>query len=184
MAIIDSPRVTINGLTLTEQAVAPATPSSGKQVLYVSASGLQLINSSGSIAYLRDISCRVYQNSITSVTTSWPNLVFGAEAWDTDSMHSTSVNPERITINTAGKYLIGGALYLANNVVSGLRIVVDGTTAYAMQKQGNSGNPEGVTISTLLYLNAGQYLTLQAYASSSTNTGGDYPTNFWATRLI
>lgn len=49
MAIIDSPRVTINGLTLTEQIVVPATPSSGKDVIYTSSSGLRLLTSSGSL---------------------------------------------------------------------------------------------------------------------------------------
>ncbi|MFI8237608.1 hypothetical protein ACIF83_10205 [Streptomyces sp. NPDC085866] len=33
-------------------------------------------------------------------------VTFDSEAWDTDSMHSTSSNTSRITINTSGQYLV------------------------------------------------------------------------------
>lgn len=39
----------INNIILTEQTVVPPTPPSGKQRLYVSASGLSLVNSSGCV---------------------------------------------------------------------------------------------------------------------------------------
>ena len=37
------------------------------------------------------------------------------DGWDTDTMHSTSSNPSRITFNTAGKYFIQGHVQIAGN---------------------------------------------------------------------
>jgi hypothetical protein len=48
-----------------------------------------------------------YASAVTPLTTSVSTLVsFDSEPWDTDSMHSTTTNPSRITINTSGQYLV------------------------------------------------------------------------------
>ncbi|MFF0481060.1 hypothetical protein [Streptomyces sp. NPDC004435] len=49
----------------------------------------------------------VNSTSTIAVPTGTSVLIpFDGEQWDTDSMHSTSVNPSRITINTPGQYLV------------------------------------------------------------------------------
>ncbi|KKM15002.1 hypothetical protein LCGC14_1700420 [marine sediment metagenome] len=47
--------------------------------------------------------------AIANVT--WVSSIYGsADAFDTDDMHSTSVNTSRITINTAGIYALSGVV--------------------------------------------------------------------------
>lgn len=51
--------------------------------------------------------CRVYHNTTQAVGDNVSALVlFNSERYDTDSMHSTSVNTGRITFNTAGIYIV------------------------------------------------------------------------------
>lgn len=77
--------------------------------------GLTGVNSEGSGTSLaRDThvhaytppACRVFHNTTQSIAHNVDQvLVFNSERYDTDSMHSTSVLTERITINTAGLYV-------------------------------------------------------------------------------
>jgi hypothetical protein len=129
-----------------------------------------------------DYSCRVYQTGATALTTSWVACAFGAENFDTDTMHDNSTNNTRITFTTAGKYLVGGTLNVNSNGVTGVRIRLGGTTVLAQSKQGNGGSPEGVSVSTIYAFTAGQYVELEGYAST-VNSSGDAQTNFWAYRL-
>lgn len=51
--------------------------------------------------------CRVRNIASTSVAdSSTPILTFDTERYDTDGMHSTSLDTDRITFNTAGLYLV------------------------------------------------------------------------------
>jgi hypothetical protein len=51
--------------------------------------------------------CNAYAGSAISLADQTTTLItFSTEAWDTDSMHSTSSNTSRITINTSGQYLV------------------------------------------------------------------------------
>ncbi len=43
---------------------------------------------------------------IATATSTSTLVTFDNESWDTDSMHSTTTNPSRITINTSGQYLV------------------------------------------------------------------------------
>ena len=45
----------------------------------------------------------------TPMTVGWP-----VETYDTDSMHNTSTNTSRVTINTDGRYMFTIGLYIAN----------------------------------------------------------------------
>jgi len=61
--------------------------------------------------------CRVYNSA---ATTSIPNnaattLTFDSERFDTDSMHSTVTNTSRITVNTAGLYVVNAQVFFAGN---------------------------------------------------------------------
>ena len=78
--------------------------------------------------------------------------------------------------------MVGGVINTANNSVVGARIKLNGTTVLAQQKQGNSGNPEGVMVSTLYSFSAADYVELEGYASTF-NSSGDGQTNFWAYKV-
>lgn len=80
-------------------------------------------------------SCRVYNNANISHSSSGSNqyLTFNTERFDTDTMHSTSVNTGRITFTTAGKYLVGGNITFAANSTGqrGVHVRLNGTTVIA-----------------------------------------------------
>jgi hypothetical protein len=49
---------------------------------------------------------------------TWADLAFNTETYDTDAMHDPSTNNTRITIKTAGKYLITGQVFIKAGDVS------------------------------------------------------------------
>jgi hypothetical protein len=60
--------------------------------------------------------CRLYSNVAQSIPNStWTALTFQNELFDTDTMHSTTTNPERITATTSGLYVVAGAVTFPNN---------------------------------------------------------------------
>jgi hypothetical protein len=81
--------------------------------------------------------CYVYNNANISVATSGTAqaLTFNTEIYDTDAMHSTSSNTDRITIVTAGYYvLVGNVIWAANATgVRELAIQRNGTTVWAIR---------------------------------------------------
>jgi len=55
-----------------------------------------------------DVGCRVTKSGAQSIPNNSPTVAtWDTETYDTDSMHDNSVNNDRITFNTAGKYLVG-----------------------------------------------------------------------------
>ena len=61
--------------------------------------------------------CSIYQTATTSMATSGSSqlILFDTEAYDTDTMHSTSTNTSRVTATTTGLYLVTAALGFAAN---------------------------------------------------------------------
>lgn len=52
-------------------------------------------------------SCRAYHNAAQAIVTATETgLAFNSERFDNDTMHSTATNTDRITANTAGRYLL------------------------------------------------------------------------------
>ena len=61
--------------------------------------------------------CRVYNSAAISIATSGvaQAVTFNSERWDTDTMHSTVSNTDRVTCTTAGTYTVGYAAEFAAN---------------------------------------------------------------------
>ncbi len=82
---------------------------------------------------------RVYDTiGMTIPNNSWQVLLFNSERYDTDTIHSTTLNTSRLTCKTAGKYIIVGNVYFAVNA-TGFRfadILLNGATQI-----GESGVP-------------------------------------------
>lgn len=122
-----------------------------------------------------DISCRLTNSTpITLTSTVRQSLTFDTEIFDTDSMHSTTVNPERITINTTGKYIVGGeALFTANAVGRrDLGIQVNSLGAFVVEvadTNAGAGINQGMTCETLINLTAGDWIDLRARQDSGGN---------------
>lgn len=143
-------------------------------------------------------SCRVY----SSVTQNVPTGGFGtvlnwnAERHDAAGMHNTATNPDRITIQTAGKYSVGANINFPLNASNqrGVYIghVSGGTTtlcAYVMVQATASGQPTILNVSGEMDCAVGDYFYVGAYQNSATaatlilpaSTG--YQQEFWASRI-
>lgn len=135
-----------------------------------------------------DKSCSVYQTAATSLTSNNVEyaMEFGAEDFDTDSMHSTSVNPSRITFTTAGKYSIGGIAGMdSNNIDIMIAIRLNGTTI--LGRSGNTGiigTPHGAAISMIYNFSASDYVEFLANSKSNSQvTSGDLRSRAWAFKI-
>src|SRR3990167_3110534 len=90
-----------------------------------------------------DVSVRATNSANESIGDSTnTDLTFNGENYDTDTMHSTTTNTNRLTINTTGKYLfIGNVDWDASATgYRELRILVNGTTII-----GSNGVPGSAT---------------------------------------
>lgn len=75
----------------------------------------------GSSEILGNWGCRAYNTSnITASNTTWTNLTFNTESWDSGTIHSTSTNTQNFTVPVAGKYIARSSVYWAANA-TGLR---------------------------------------------------------------
>lgn len=110
---------------------------------------------------------------------SFTNTILDGEIVDTDSMHSTTVNNSRITINTPGLYRVWGCSAWAVDSTAGTRggyirkngsIIVEGT--YALTGSAPSSSPGFTSVPlgpSAVQLAAGDYLELLVYQSSGSS---------------
>lgn len=164
---------------------APTTITTGQLVT----ASLMNTDWGGNIAFLANPpTCRVYNTSAISLATgSYTTLTFNSERWDPTSMHSTVSNPSRITISTAGVYIIEGHVQFDTNTTSEriLEFLVNGTNEIAFQRLASNGTGGSSIYSlvTVWKFAAADYVELRAYqatggaqntgtSNSSTNAGG------------
>ncbi|MBA7566889.1 hypothetical protein ES708_08588 [subsurface metagenome] len=113
--------------------------------------------------------CKVYH----SVSQSIPNeafayLTFDREDYDKDEMHDPAVNPERITIKTAGIYLIVFHGHWNTNA-NGSRSVYFRRNASIIFESRQEAEPAGRTtsnITTICSLSVGEYIRVQVWQAS------------------
>lgn len=132
----------------------------------------------------------VRSTNYTLINNSVAALTFDAERTDTDAIHSTSVNTDRLTAPVAGVYLIGGSTRYATNAV-GVRttyIEQNGSVIIGLDtKAGISGTLTDISLNTLYYLNAGDYVRLMIFQTSGGNLDvqnvGNFSPEFWMYRI-
>jgi hypothetical protein len=116
--------------------------------------------------------CSLKESSTQSIADStYVALTSNEENFDNDSMHSTVSNTSRITIQTAGRYLITATVYFTVNSTGArvLRLVTNGTSSTDMVAVGASaGGPTILPFAKPLVLSAGDYVEVHA----SQNSGG------------
>lgn len=96
-----------------------------------------------------------------------PTLVtFDTEAWDTDSMHSTTTNTSRILINTSGQYLIHMYARFPNNATGYRQINL------RINSGGTSGG--GNSVQTVPMAAASGQTTMVVRTMELTCAAGDY----------
>lgn len=132
----------------------------------------------GNAAFLANPpACRVY-NSIALTHTasgSWQALSgLDSERYDTDGMHSTSVNTGRITIKTAGLYVVGGSIeFVANTVgIRGLEVMLNGTlTIVNNYFNATSAFAMSLQVCTAYKFAVNDYIELVCFQNSGGNLG-------------
>ncbi|KKW10827.1 MAG: hypothetical protein UY48_C0029G0014 [Candidatus Gottesmanbacteria bacterium GW2011_GWB1_49_7] len=139
------------------------------------------------------IGARVYNSTDFSHTSSgsWVPITFDTERFDTDGIHSTVSNTSRLTINKAGKYLIGGLVRFAPNTVGqrALRISLDGTIYIASVQTHSVLTSVGLEmqVCTIYDLAVANYLELEAYQDSggtlAITASTYYSPVFWCWKL-
>lgn len=146
-----------------------------------------------SLERARGIRARVYNNADIVLTTGAnAALTFNSERYDTDTIHSTSVNTSRLTMPFAGWYYVWGCVQFAANATGfrQLSIVVNNATTVAVQNALNIGAAAVVRIvvDTIYEFAAGDYVELFASQNSGGNLNavsvGNLSPEFLIERLI
>ena len=122
-------------------------------------------------------------------TNTWTNILFTTDDIDTDSMHDTGSNTDRITIQTAGTYIFGvSALWNNTGLVGtrGFRILNSGGGILAyFEVPAAAYAGTGLTTAPIV-CSVSDYFTSSCYQSSGTNqdllANGGVPT-FWALQV-
>lgn len=122
--------------------------------------------------------CRVYRSTAQSVNDNAGVTVvtFDTERFDTDNMHSTSVNTSRITFTTAGLYQVTfhGAFAAGNDYnVAWALIRLNGATTIAYNSGGRSVSAVSdlhVGVTTLYKFAAADYVEISVGQDNSANT--------------
>jgi hypothetical protein len=119
--------------------------------------------------------CRVYRTTNQSIpNAAFTILTFDAERYDTAGLHSTSVATSRITIGTAGLYLVTGHIEWGGDGDYLRRIfdvLLNGATTIARHSNEtaaqNIPNSEPWSIATAYKFAANDYVELRVYQSNT-----------------
>ncbi len=137
--------------------------------------------------------CRVYNNANQNLADNTAvTLAFNSERYDTNSMHDNVTNNSRITINTAGIYLVTLHVRVdaaADFLTVEAGIFKNGATPIAIQKLAYNANDQVpvLSVATAYKLAVADYLTAVVTQNNTANTvevattGADYSPEFSAT---
>jgi hypothetical protein len=124
---------------------------------------------SGAVS-LKSIGARVYNSSNISIPDNTSvNLTFDSERYDTDDIHSTATDTERLTCKTAGIYIIIGNCRFATNA-TGRRFFsfrLNGGTYIAVEEWDTNQNfVTRPTICTIYQLDVDDYVVFSVLQTS------------------
>lgn len=160
-------------LTPAASLSAPASVPNGRLLGWLTTDG------SGNIdkvwQWNQPDTCRLTNSATISIANNSTTTVdWDTERHDTNSMHSTSTNPSRITIQKGGQYFIELSILFAAesapNSIKLARIVLNGSNILATQVSRSVGGgavTHGISCCAMPYLQAGDYIE----ASVFQNTG-------------
>lgn len=114
--------------------------------------------------------CSISHSTTQSVTNAtWTAMSADTEEYDTDAMHSTVTNNSRITIVTAGLYLVTAAVSWAANATGsrGARLWLSGVAAVpGTVAQASATDSNVSTVTVTVSLSAGAYIEVQGLQRS------------------
>lgn len=109
------------------------------------------------------------QTIATGVAT---DIAFDEQRFDSGGFHSTSVNNERYTTLVSGIYVLSGGVRWASNTTGYRQITMrlNGTTPIgADRKDALQTGPTIQCLTTVYYLDVGDYVTLEGFQNSGGN---------------
>lgn len=140
--------------------------------------------------------CRATRTVAQSITDNTVTTVaFDDELFDTDGMHSVSVNNSRITIVTAGFYMVGfnGTFAAGSDYVRTFAELVMNVGATSLGRNQTPGTSTSVQqtlhVSCMHQFDAGDYIEVQIYqdntagAARNLEVTADRSPQFWAARI-
>ncbi len=140
--------------------------------------------------------CRLTNSTATNVPSVTATAIpFDGEDYDTDGMHDNAVNNTRITINTNGKYSIGGQIEwetAGSGQWLGVFLRLNGVTVIGWGKEdriaGGAGDENASLVNVQREFVAGDFVELMAFrdggpAALDVLVTADYSPRFWAHRL-
>jgi hypothetical protein len=102
--------------------------------------------------------------------TAFTPLLFNTETVDTDGYHDNSTNTDRLTVSETGYYLVVGSCIIAIGIGHRyIEIYKNGTTRMSLQAVpawNDSGYDAAASISQIVSLTAGDYITIRAFQDS------------------
>jgi hypothetical protein len=138
------------------------------------------------------VNCRVTDaGNQTLTTTTWTDVNFDTEDYDTATFHDTVTNNERLTIPSDGKYSVGYMLQIDNNATGrrGARLMVDATNAIHWEEElsPDATIPAFLSGNVDFEFTTGQYVTVQAFQNSGGDLdieqANDYSPTFWIKKI-
>lgn len=120
--------------------------------------------------------CRLSKSANQLITNAtWTALTYDQETYDTDNMHSLSVSPTRITVNTPGLYLLtANVIFVPNatgNRLAGFRkntlSPTDPTEGFVGGAAVTSANEAGYTLTQVVKAVASDYWEVMVWQSST-----------------
>jgi len=144
----------------------------------------------GSGAFNTDTSCRVYANATQSISDETTTAItsWGSESFDTDTMHDPSSNPGRITIKTAGTYLVGASLGFAADATGSREVQIQKYDGVGVVVQSNNGFADRTDYNCpvgVYDMDVDEYFQVWVWQNSggSLNTLNGTNHCFWAVRI-
>jgi hypothetical protein len=139
--------------------------------------------------------CRVTRTSALSIPdNSVTTVAFNDEFFDNDGMHSDVTNNTRITIQTAGIYIVGfhgtlAALSTYTRVFA--ELIYNGSTPLIREQNAGTSVTAQATLNvvTMMPFDAGDYIEVQVYQDNTANSAQNLELTafrspeFWAARV-
>jgi hypothetical protein len=133
-----------------------------------------------------DVGARVYNSGSISIPNGTaPILTFNSERYDSNGLHSTSVNTSRLTAPSAGIYIIGAATAFAANA-TGMRSIairINGTTFIAGNTTPAASGEQSMIVVSAWSMAIGDYAETTAYQNSggalNVLPSASYSPEFW-----
>ena len=115
--------------------------------------------------------CRLIQAAAQTIPTSvTTTLVFGAESYDTDTMHDLVTNNSRITIQTPGIYIITASVGLTSTPVSAFEFRIDVNNGTRLAEDNALGGSGYKSVSATAALIASDYIEAKLYLDGPRDT--------------